>query len=279
MIYTIENEFLIAKISSLGATLVSLIHKKSGVDIVLGYDDEQSYLLHSGVSDFSFRAFDVRNIKKDEITLNIKDGDMSGGFPGNLILSVNYRLEGNNLIFSFIGLSDKDSILNVTNHSYFNLNGGKENLYNHFLQINTDKMSLNDNDGMATDKVIDVRGTGFDFTSLTNIKDNFDKNEDNFSNGGIDHNYIFGNLEDKEVAILKNDKLSLTVTSDLPCVHVYTSNFIDELDGKYGLKYHKHWGICLECDYYPNGINYKDVLAPIIKANEEVKHYIKYTIE
>ena len=319
MIYTIENEFLIAKISSLGATLVSLIHKKSGVDIVLGYDDEQSYLLHSGghlgatvgrnanrigkghfkingidyqlsinngpnnlhsgVSDFSFRAFDVRNIKKDEITLNIKDGDMSGGFPGNLILSVNYRLEGNNLIFSFIGLSDKDSILNVTNHSYFNLNGGKENLYNHYLQINTDKMSLNDNDGMATDKVIDVRGTGFDFTSLTNIKDNFDKNEENFSNGGIDHNYIFGNLEDKEVAILKNDKLSLTVTSDLPCVHVYTSNFIDELDGKYGLKYHKHWGICLECDYYPNGINYKDVLAPIIKANEEVKHYIKYTIE
>lgn len=318
MIYTIENEILLAKISTLGATLVSLIDKKSGIDVVLGYDDEKSYLLnsdahlgatvgrnanriakghfkingidyqlsinngpnnlHSGISDFSFRTFEIRSIKEDEITLNIKDSDMTGGFPGNLILSVNYRLEGNSLIFSFLGLCDKDSILNVTNHSYFNLNGAKENIYNHFLQINTDKMSLNDNDGMTTDKVIDVKGTGFDFTKLTNIKENFDKNEENFSNGGIDHNYIFGDLKDKEVAILKNDKLSLTVTSDLPCVHVYTSNFVDELDGKDNLKYHKHWGICIECDYYPNGINYKDVLVPIIKANEEVKHYIKYTI-
>lgn len=319
MIYTIENEYLLVKISTLGATLVSLVYKKSGIDIVLGYDDEQSYLLHSGghlgatvgrnanriakgkfningidyqlslndgpnnlhsgVSDFSFRAFDIKEVKKDEITLNIKDGDMSGGFPGNLNLDVTYRLEGNNLIFSFKAVCDKDSILNLTNHSYFNLNGGKDNLYNHLLQINTDKMSLNDDDGMASDKVIDVKGSGFDFTTLTNIKDNFDKHEENFSRGGIDHNYIFGYLGAKEVAVLKNDKLSLSVSSDLPCVHVYTSNFIDELNGKYGLKYYKHWGICLECDYYPNGINYKDVLVPIIKANEEVKHYIKYTID
>lgn len=319
MIYTIENEYLLVKISTLGATLVSLIHKKSGIDIVLGYDDEQSYLLHSGghlgatvgrnanriakgkfningidyqlslndgpnnlhsgVSDFSFRAFDIKEVKKDEITFNIKDGDMSGGFPGNLDLDVTYKLEDNNLIFSFKAVCDKDSILNLTNHSYFNLNGGKDNLYNHLLQINTDKMSLNDDDGMASDKVIDVKGSGFDFTTLTNIKDNFNKHEENFSRGGIDHNYIFGYLGAKEVAVLKNDKLSLSVSSDLPCVHVYTSNFIDELNGKYGLKYYKHWGICLECDYYPNGINYKDVLVPIIKANEEVKHYIKYTID
>ena len=319
MIFTIENEYLRARISSLGATLVSLVHKKSGIDIVLGYDDEQSYLLysdahlgatvgrnanriakgrfningidyqlsinngpnnlHSGVSDFSFRAFDVKELKNDEITFNIKDGDMSGGFPGNLNLDVTYKLEDNNLIFSFKGLSDKDGILNVTNHSYFNLNGAKENIYNHLLQINTDKMSLNDDDGMATAKVINVKDTGFDFTKLTNIKNNFDKKEDNFSNGGIDHNYIFNNLGDKEVATLKNDKLSLTVSSDLPCVHVYTANFIDEFNGKNGIKYYKHWGICLECDYYPNGINYKDVLKPIIKANEEVKHYIKYTID
>ena len=191
--YDDEQSYLLHSGGHLGATVgrnanrIGKGHFKiNGIDYQLSINNGPNNL-HSGVSDFSFRAFDVRNIKKDEITLNIKDGDMSGGFPGNLILSVNYRLEGNNLIFSFIGLSDKDSILNVTNHSYFNLNGGKENLYNHFLQINTDKMSLNDNDGMATDRVIDVRGTGFDFTSLTNIKDNFDKNEDNFSNGGINY--------------------------------------------------------------------------------------------
>ncbi|MBR2578291.1 MAG: galactose mutarotase, partial [Erysipelotrichaceae bacterium] len=128
MIYTIENEKLAVRVSTLGATLVSFIEKETGTDIVLGYDDERGYLLHSGdhigatvgrnanriargqfrigdesyqlsinngpnnlhsgVSDFSFRAFDVKEKKEDSITFSITDNDMSGGFPGNLKMEV-----------------------------------------------------------------------------------------------------------------------------------------------------------------------------------------------
>ncbi|MBR0461737.1 MAG: galactose mutarotase [Erysipelotrichaceae bacterium] len=318
MICRIENEKLIAKVSTLGATLVSLVEKESGIDIVLGYDDEKGYLLHSGdhigatvgrnanriakgqfrigeetyqlsinngpnnlhsgVSDFSFRAFDVKEVKDDSITLSITDNDMSGGFPGNLKLDVTYKLEGNDLLFRFDGICDRDSILNVTSHSYFNLNGADENICNHELKLYAGRVSLNDDDGMATDKVIDVTGTAFDFTDFTVIGDNFRKGHENFSNGGIDHNYVFENMEDKEIAVLRNDRLELEVRSDLPCVHVYTSNFIDRFTGKYGKEYRKYWGICLECDYYANGINYEGFIKPIIKANEEVSHYIRYTV-
>ena len=320
MFYTIENDFICVKISNIGATLVSFIDKKTNTDIVLGFDDEQGYLrysnghlgatvgrnanrigkgqfkindvvyqlsindnpnnLHSGVGDFAFRAFAVKKIKKDYIVLNLKDGDMSGGFPGNLDFEVIYKLEDNNLIFSFKGICDKDSIFNITNHAYFNLNGGEESILNHDLKLYTNKMSLNDENGMATDNIIDVDNTGFDFREYKNINANLNKKEINFSNGGIDHNYIFNDLKEKDIAKLRNTKLELSITSDLPCVHIYTGNFMNEIHGKKGLIYHKHYGICLECDYHPNGINYpnEDILKPIIKANQEVKHFIKYTI-
>ncbi|MBQ3419468.1 MAG: galactose mutarotase [Erysipelotrichaceae bacterium] len=318
MIYSIENNYLLVKVSNLGATLVSFIDKKTNTDIVLGFDDERGYMkysgahmgasvgrnanriasgnfninginyqlsindgnnnLHSGASDFAFRSFDVKEIKKDSITFSLFDGDMSGGFPGNLNLEISYKLEDNHLLFSFKGICDKDSIFNITNHAYFNLNGGSSDILNHNLKIFTDKMSLNNDECMATDKIINVRNTSFDFSELNNIGNNFLKKEENFSNGGIDHNYILGDIGDKDVAILNNDKLELKISSDLPCVHIYTGNFMNNILGKNNTTYQKHWAICLECDYYPNGINYENVLKPIIKANQEVSHYIKYTV-
>lgn len=133
MIYTIENEYLRVKVSSVGATLVSFIDKKTNTDIVLGFDDQASYFkntgphlgatvgrnanriadgsfvingekyqlslnepgicLHSGVGDLSFRGYTLKELKEDEIVLSLFDGDMSGGFPGNLNLEVSYSLK------------------------------------------------------------------------------------------------------------------------------------------------------------------------------------------
>lgn len=318
MIYTIENDLLSIKVSDIGATLISLIHKPTKRDIILGFDDERGYFkysnayigatvarnanrikegkfkingieyelskndgdnnLHSGVGCFSFRGYDVKEIHQDSITFKIFDKDMAGGFPGNLDLEITYKLEADNLLFIYKGKSDKDSILNVTNHAYFNLNGGKDNIYNQQLKINTNKMSYNGTDLIALKEASDISNTGFDFVKFKKIKDNFDLNEDNFSGDGIDHNYIFDNLDDKEVACLKDDLLSLTIYSDLPCLHIYTGNFINEIQGKNNMIYHKHYAICFECDYHPNAINYDDVIKPIIKANQEVTHYIKYKI-
>ena len=320
MIYIIENEILCAKISTIGATLMSLIYKPKDIDIVMGFDNEIDYItnsgayfgvtvgrnanrikngnlkindqiyklpindppnsLHSGVGSFSLRPFKVKEIKEDSITLMIKDGDMYSGYPGNLDFEVKYELNDDELLYSFKGISDKDSIFNITNHSYFNLNGSKENIFNHDLKINTDKVAMIDENGMSANRIIDVSNTGFDFREFRNIKESFDTKEENFTKGGIDHDYIFNNLEDKKMGSIRNNILQLDVESDLPTLHVYTSNLIEHIDGKNNQPYFQYWGICLECYYNLNGLNYdnRNILVPLIKANEETNHYIKYRI-
>lgn len=318
MIYTIENNFLKAKISSLGCTLMSLIDKESGTDLVLGFDDEKDYLacsdphfgstvgrnanriakgqfeidgvkyqlsinngpnnLHSGVSDLSFRGYELLDHTSLYVSFGLTDNDMSGGFPGNLKVKVTYSLNGNSLIETFDGISDKKTIFNFTNHSYFNLSGGKKDILNHTLLINTDKVSLNDSDGMATDKIINVNNTVFDFRKFHKIGVNINKKHPNLANGGLDHNYVFESLKDKEMARLKYQKTELIVSSDLPDMHVYTACSLKEVIGKDNMIYKKFQGIALECDFYPNGINYDGIISPVIEANSEVSHHIKYTI-
>lgn len=318
MIYTLENDYLLVKVSTMGATLVSFIDKKTNKDIVLGYDDEKGYLietsyhlgatvarnanriarghfkindvdyqisindgensLHSGVGDLSFRGYEVKEVDSSKLVLTIHDTDGSGGFPGNLDLEVTYKLEDNNLIYSFTGLCDKDSLLNVTNHSYFNLDEGKNNILNHKLKVYTNKLALNTG-SMSSDQIINVKDTPFDFVEEKTIGDNFKIGHDNLSNGGIDHNYVWEKIEDKKMATYSNEKLSLTVSSDLPDMHIYTANYLGPIKGKNNLTYGQYDGICFECQYYPNGINYEGILKPIIKANAPMKHFIKYTLE
>ena len=318
MIYTIENDFLKVKVSSVGATLISFIDKNSNKDIVLGFEDQNDYFkntgvhlgatvgrnanrmangsfkigdkiyqlslnevdkcLHSGVGDLSFRGYSLKELNQDGITLTLFDGDMSGGFPGNLNLDVIYKLEDNKLVFSFEALSDGDGILNITNHSYFNLNGGIDNVFSHELKIYTDKVALN-NGSMSSDKVIDVKNTAFDFREFNKIGDVLKRGHDNLSKNGIDHNYVFEVEEFKPMAELKYDGLKLFVESDLPDMHIYTANYLGKLNGKYNRAYDDYYGICFECQYYPNSINYKDFLKPYIYVNKKIKHSIVYTIE
>ncbi len=318
MIYTIENEYLRVKVSTVGATLVSFIDKKTNTDIVLGFDDQASYFkntgphlgatvgrnanriadgifvingekyqlslnepgicLHSGVGDLSFRGYTLKELKEDEIVLSLFDGDMSGGFPGNLNLEVSYSLENNQLIYSFTGLCDKDSVLNVTNHSYFNLNGGVDTVFDQELKVYTNKVALNVGP-MASNEVIDVNGTAFDFTTLSKMNDVLSIGHSNLSKSGLDHNYVFEDMSFKKMAELHSDKLSFMVESDLPGMHIYTGNYLGHLEGKDNRTYEDYYGICFECQYYPNGINYDDFIKPYIYKDKEVNHKIVYTLE
>ena len=312
MFHKIENDYLIAYISDLGATLVKLIDKKSGKDIVLGFDDEDSYIkekcyfgasvgrnanrirkgifslngkeyhltvndngnqLHGGIDNFSFKRWDVTSCEKNSISLSYNSKDLEEGFPGNLNVIVSYTLENNNLIWRYSGKSDKDTILNMTNHSYFNL--GDENILNHELKVFTDKYCPIDAYGLTLDAVLNTDGTPFDFKDYTLLKNNLSK----FSTG-IDNNYFFEDkgLDEKEMASLRYKNLTLNVYSDLPDMHLYTANSLNKCIGKYNTTYKKHSGICFESQFYPNSINYDRYIKPIIKANEPITHYIRYEI-
>lgn len=318
MIYQIENEKLLVKVCSLGATLNTLIHKNTNLDIVLGFNNEKDYLynkgpylgatvarcanrigegtykingetyhapinngpntLHGGKG-ISFEEFDLIEENDTKLVFQKILKDKEDGYPGNLKLTVIYEIVDDELIISFKGLSDKDTLFNVTNHSYFNMNGGSGTCLDEYLTLFSDKVALNDEDGMATLNMIDVKDTSFDFTNETLIKDNFDKKHPNLSNGGIDHNYIFEKMGEKKLAKLRGEKLSLLISSDLPDFQVYTANWFSGEIGKENNIYCMYKGIAIEPQFYPNAINYDGLLKPILRANEEITHFIKYTVK
>ena len=224
MIYIIENDYLKAYISDLGATLVKFIDKKTNIDMVLGFDSEEDYIkycgtnigasvgrnanrignaqfklndelyklsvndncnqLHGGGKDgFAFKRWAKVSETKEEIKLSYFSKDLEEGFPGNLNVEVTYKLDKNSLIWSYTGESDKDTILNMTNHSYFNL--GDDNILNHELIIYSNIYSPTDENSLTLQDTKDVKGSGYDFTSFTKLKDNLDKLE-----CGVDNNYV-----------------------------------------------------------------------------------------
>ena len=314
MIYTIENEYLKAQVGELGATLVKLIDKKSGQDLVLGFESEEEYLANSGpnlgatigrnanrignarfvlngkeyrlsvndnmnqlhgggINGFAFKKWEVKDLKDDKISLSYYSKDGEEGFPGNLLTTVTYSLDKDSLIFGFEGEADEDTLFNITNHSYFTL--GQEDILEDELYVSTSRYAPVDQYSLTKDEVKEVEGSPYDFTSFTKIGDNLAKLE-----RGIDNNYVWEDLDDKLMASFRNEKLQLNVYSDLPDMHVYTAYYLGGEKGKYGICYKPYQGIALECQYFPNGINYGEkYLLPILRKGEKMSHYIRYEVK
>lgn len=311
MIYVLENDYLKAYVSDLGATLIRFIEKKNNTDIVLGHETEQEYIdnalfigasvgrnanrignarfnigdktyhltandkmnsLHGGgMNSFAFKIWKKEAETKEQLTLSYFSKDGEEGFPGNLNVEVTYKLEGNSLIWSYTGKSDQDTLLNMTNHSYFNL--GDDDIYNLSAKITSNKYCPTDENGLTLDEVLLADGTPFDFNDFTNVKESIDKLDN-----GLDNNYVWETMEDKLMATLKNDRILMNVYSDLPDMHLYTGNYLNGSKGKDGKINKKHAGICFECQFYPNGINYSNYIKPILRKDTIKTHYIKYEI-
>lgn len=312
MIYKIKNNVLEAHISDMGATLIKFIDLKTGKDLVLGFDEEEKYIgnscymgasvgrnanriengkillngkeynltindnmnqLHGGgINGFSFKKWSLSEKTDTKLVFSYFSKDLEEGYPGNLTVNVTYELDENNLIWKYSGKADEDTILNMTNHSYFNF--GDNDIMNHYLTIYTDKYSPIDEYSLTLDSIVDVKNTPYDFTLSTKVGDNLKQLE-----SGIDNNYVYENMLDKKMATLEYDGLLMNVYSDLPDMHLYTGYYINDDIGKYNKAYTKYSGLCLECQYYPNAINYEKYIKPILKKNETMCHYIKYEIK
>ena len=313
MRYTIENEYLQVEISELGATLCRMIDKNSGVDLVLGYDTDEEYLnnpgnlgasvgrnanrignarftlngkeyqlsvndnmnqLHGGgVNGFAFKTWKTEKVAPDEIVLSYFSKDGEEGFPGNLEAKVTYMLRDTKLIFIYEGQSDEDTIFNMTNHAYFTL--GDEDIYEDELYISTDTYAPTDEYALTLDEVRSVKGTPYDFTTFTKLKDNLERLP-----SGIDNNYVWENMEDKLMASFRNQKLQINVYSDLPDMHLYTAYHLGNVKGKYGMTYKSAKGLCLECQYFPNGINYGDkYILPVLRKGRLRRNYICFEVK
>lgn len=269
----------------LGATVGRSANRIQGANFRLGdrqYDlpkNENGNNLHSGPDFYHLRMWNVVSHSEQAITLRLMSPHGDQGFPGNATIQVTYRLDENKgLHILYDGICDKDTVFNLTNHSYFNLAGhnATDKAMDQKLTMPARFFNPADAESIPTGELRSVCGTPMDFRSGKPIGQDIDGNYECLQlQGGFDHNWeVWCN----PCAILEDETSgrSMAVYTDCPGVQFYAGNFLTRDVGKEGVVYSKRSGICLETQYYPNSINHPEWPQPITKAGEKYHSETEY---
>ena len=223
---------------------------------------------------------------ENSITFTITDEDGYMGFPGNKELSLTYILdEENGITLSYYGKSDKKTILNPTNHTYFNLDGhAAGSIEEHTMQINASNYTPVVAGAIPTGEIAPVAGCPMDFTAAKVVGKEINADmEQLILTGGYDHNWVIDGWDStlRKIATVTSPKSGrvLHAYSDLPGVQFYAGNFIDPQDGKNGAKYGKRSGLCLETQYFPNTINTPNFPPCVFGEGKDYKSTTVYRFE
>jgi aldose 1-epimerase len=237
--------------------------------------------LHGGTVGFDKRNWTAREIPDGvEMTLVSKDGDQ--GYPGTLTAHVKYTLNGNALKLEYTATTDKDTVVNLTNHSYFNLAGSGQILDEEIL-LNADRYTPVDAGLIPTGELAAVAGTPFDFRKSTTIGARIDQPDEQLKRGGgYDHNWVLNgpNGVEKLAAKLHDPKSGrvLTVTTTEPGVQFYIGNSIKgPLHGKGGATYGKNSGLCLETQHFPDSPNHPSFPTTELKPGQTMHSTTTFT--
>lgn len=247
------------------------------------------HCLHGGPNGFQYRVFDAQQKSDNEIQLKYISQDGEEGFPGKLACTVTMTLSDDNAIdIKYEASTDKPTIVNMTNHSYFNLDGDPtSDNGKYLLQVNGDYFTPVDSTFMTTGEILSVEGTPFDFRNPTALGERFVIDNEQLKNGkGIDHNWILntkGNIN-VSCARLKSEKTGITmdVYTTEPGIQVYTGNFLDgSLVGKKGIVYNHRASVCLETQKYPDTPNKADWPSAVLRPGEVYRSQCiyKFSIE
>ncbi|MGB9362165.1 MAG: aldose epimerase family protein, partial [Candidatus Sulfotelmatobacter sp.] len=231
--------------------------------------------LHGGIIGFDKVVWKAHEIKNGiELTYVSKDGDQ--GFPGTLTTTVRYTLDGNDLRIEYSATTDKDTVLNLTNHSYFNLAGqAKRDVLDHVVKINASKITPVDATLIPTGELKSVEGTPFDFRTPHAIGERIDSNDEQLRFGmGYDENFVLDHPEDQlfEAAEVYEPTTGriLKVSTTQPAVQFYTGNHLDgSITGKDGRVYKPRFAFCLETEHYPDSPNHANFPTTELKPGQK----------
>lgn len=219
--------------------------------------------LHGGLVGFDKRFWVARQTG-NTVTLDLMSADMDQGFPGELRVHVVYTLtENNSLNIDYSATTNKTTVLNLTNHTYFNLGGSPvKHVMGHVLKLNASKFTPVDSGLIPTGEIKAVTGTPFDFLKPAPIGSRIDQKDEQLKlGGGYDHNFVFDKgitATPQPVAEVFDPSTGrvLTVSTTEPGVQFYTANFLDgSIVGKGGRKYEKRHAFCLETQHFPDSPN------------------------
>lgn len=242
--------------------------------------NEKQNNLHGGNKSYNKYFYEVELFEEEDtdfIEFSRLSPDMEQGFPGNLDISVTYTLtDDNELVIEYLAVSDKDTVVNLTNHSYFNLAGHNSGtVLEQKVMINADKFTPTDDSLIPTGELRDVKDTPMDFRTLKAIGQDINADYEPLKQaGGYDHNYILNNgkTEVEKVAELVDEKSgrAMEIFTDMPGMQFYTGNFLSGTEvGKGGAVYHKQDGVCFETQYFPDSCNRPEFPLSILKAGNE----------
>lgn len=245
--------------------------------------NEGNNSLHGGKVGFDKKIWGVNEIDGSEpaLALTLLSPDGEEGFPGNLKVTVVYTLTKNNGVkIEYTAVSDKDTVTNLTNHTYFNLAGHASGVIDkQTLQINSSFYTPNDNEGMPTGEVMNVEGTPFDFRQAKpigqDIRSDFDQIE---MYEGFDHNYAISGRGFRlaATACCLENGVTMEVYTNQPAMQLYTSNALSSGIYKDGAKYEQHQAFCLETQCFPNAMEHSHYPSPLLKEGEEYHHVTEY---
>ncbi len=237
------------------------------------------HCLHGGPQGFQYRVFDAMQQGDNSLRLTYTAADGEQGFPGNITCTVTMTLTDDNAIdIQYEATTDKSTIVNMTNHSYFNLDGDAQSNSNHLLTIDADSYTPVDSTFMTTGEIASVEDTPMDFRTPTPVGQRIDNYEfEQLKNGhGYDHNWVLNTKGDvnSPCATLLSSKtgIQLQVYTNEPGIQVYTGNFLDgTVKGKRGIVYRKRASVCLETQKYPDTPNKPQWPTAVLRPGQTYK--------
>ena len=275
--------------SDFGASIGRYANRISGAQFVLNGDtvklpaNDKTNCLHGGPRGWQYQVYDAEQTGDSLLVLTMQSPDGDMGFPGNMTATVTYRLTADNAIdISYSATTDKPTVVNMTNHSYFNLSGDPATgNAQHILYINADTYTPVDTLFIPTGEIATVKGTPMDFTTPKPVGQDINADFEQLHNGnGYDHNWILNTAGDitKLAARLTcpDTGISLELYTDEPGVQMYAGNFLDgTVTGKRGVIYNQRVGICLETQHYPDSPNKPEWPSTILEPGQT---YASHTV-
>ena len=232
--------------------------------------------LHGGIEGFDSKVWDAKQIDNQTLELSLISPDGEEGFPGTLSVKMIYKLTDDNAFdIRYEATTDKATLCNLTNHSFFNLSGtGDESICDHTLQINAEFYTPGSDVMIPTGEIAKVAGTPMDFTSPKTIGERIDNDFDQLVSGvGYDHNYVINKQFPSQLALAatasspKTGIVLETFTTE-PGVQLYTGNWLDGFEGKNGKIYPKRSAFCLETQHFPDSPNKPHFPSCVLRPGE-----------
>lgn len=234
------------------------------------------HCLHGGPKGFHHSVWDATQPNDTTLELTLHSPDGEAGFPGNLDVKVVYTLTSDNaLCLQYTATTDNPTIVNLTNHSYFNLSGNAANdVLNDTVQFDADAFTPIDSTFMTWGEIRPVEGTPFDFRAGKTVGQDIEADDEQLKNGlGYDHNMVLNTGGDlSKVACRISDPTSgivLRVYTTEPGIQFYTGNFLDgKVKGKGGIAYPRRGAICVETQHYPDSPNQPNYPSVVLRPGE-----------